>query len=92
MSALSSQQFSAASALGVDSDLTTPTSPTAFSTQSASTAAKATAWTTRSLAEHGNTPMPYSRRTRGSFISWDDEPSAAQMPQPDMGSNFAMGR
>ena len=90
MQSLSANQFSVASTLG-DADLITPTSPTAHAAQSFSSAAKATAWSTRSLA-HGGTPMPYSKKTRGTYVSWDDDNTGPTMPQSDPGSAYALGR
>lgn len=91
MKSLSGLQFKVADSLGVDTDGPTPSSPSSLATQSFSSAAKATAWTTRSLA-HGGTPLPLSKRTRGSYVSWDDDGGNPSMPQSDPGSNYALGR
>lgn len=90
MSSLSANQFSAASSLGIDTDVTAPSTPGAASAQSFSSADKATAWTTRSLAHGG--PLPYSKRTRGSYVSWGDDDGNPTMPKSDPGSGYALGR
>lgn len=90
MKSLSFSQFNAAGAFDVDTNAPTPTSPTSHAAQSFSTAGKATAWTTRSLAHGG--PQPYSKRTRGSYVSWDDDGNGPTMPQSDPGSPYALGR
>lgn len=89
MSSLSSAQFNAAGSLGIDTDVSAPTPhATPLSAQSMTSAGRATSWTTSSL---GSGPQPYSKKTRGSYVSWDDDNSGPTLPQSDRGASF-LGR
>lgn len=50
-----------------------------------------TAWTTSGISAGGG-PAPYSKRTKGSTLSWDDDNSGPSMPQSDSGSPYMMNR
>lgn len=91
MNSLSSMQFSVGNSLNIDTS--TPTQPSAspLNAQSNTSAGKATAWSTKGLS-HNGTPLPYAKKTRGSYVSWDDDNGNANMPQSDTGANFAQGR
>jgi hypothetical protein len=49
-----------------------------------------TAWSTAGIS--GASPAAYSKRTKGSTLSWDDDGGGFQMPQSDSGSPYMQNR
>lgn len=87
MKSISSSQFSAAGSLGIDTDVSAPTPQASpHAAQSSTSAGRATAWTTKSLGV-----QPYSKRTRGSYVSWDDDDTSSMIPKSDPGARFLVG-
>lgn len=63
-------------------------SPLSLSQSTAGSVAARTSWRSN---EAGGTPSAYSKRTRQSTLSWDDDGQGPSLPESDKGASFGRG-
>jgi hypothetical protein len=85
LNSMSAQQYGSVSAASANYGQPLSGSATTYGSVGAKTA-----WTTAGVG--GSGPAPYSKRTKGSTLSWDDDNSGPSLPQSDSGSSFSMNR
>ena len=81
---ISSSQFG-----GVDSVTPDITPPLSLGASTFGSAAQATSWVNRSMG--GGRPMAYSKKTKGTVFSFDDDNSSATLPKSDSGARYLKG-
>lgn len=86
---MSARMMSATQSAGNQGDVPDYGTPLSGSSTTYGSVGARTAWTTAGIS--GGRPAPYSKRTKGSTLSWDDDNDTPTQPQADFGASSQIG-